>query len=174
MTSKPTSSSTLPSKPSARNFQRRPEVIENGAHGLSLLPFQLRKGGDQDSSSNAVNGCLYGLKIKHDNPHYSYRPIFALGHSGDLVMAISRTNPFRQPLPIKKTLIPQDFDTRKVLVQVCHPKIVRVMEVFYYGSSIFSVYEKMEISLQQIAALPFQLEEHQVATICSEVRSNQS
>lgn len=56
-------------------------------------------------------------------------------------------------------------------MQICHPKIVRVMEAFHHGSSIFTVYEKMEVSLEQMKALPSQLEEHQVATICSEVRS---
>jgi hypothetical protein len=72
---------------------------------------------------------------------------------------------------VKKLLVEGEVPVGR-LSETCHRNIVNLREVFITERSIFFVYEKWGISLEEIHHLSpvFQLGEVEVATICREVR----
>jgi hypothetical protein len=71
---------------------------------------------------------------------------------------------------VKKLSVVGDVPENQ-LSKTCHPNLVNLREVFITTGSVFFVYEKWGLSLQEILRLPsvFHLGEVEVATICREV-----
>ncbi|KAH7009181.1 hypothetical protein B0J12DRAFT_752198 [Macrophomina phaseolina] len=94
------------------------------------------------------------VPFSYKNPNKSYAPILALGEERNLILVTSKDEtPARNPQ----------------IRQVPHENVVTIREMMLHENFIFIVYEKMRICLADIIALPIEIDEHHVATICTEV-----
>lgn len=113
------------------------------------------------------------VPFSYKNPNKSYAPILALGEERNLILVTSKDETSGKIFAIKRLLSFSQARNPQIR-QVPHENVVTIREMMLHENFIFIVYEKMRICLADIIALPIEIDEHHVATICTEVRLAQS
>ncbi|KAF7177422.1 hypothetical protein CNMCM7691_005627 [Aspergillus felis] len=146
----------------------RPSLLPTLPPIGTSLPYRLRHSADvADARKDRPDT---GQFIKYGHPFQSLHRFFVgLEPMWSDVSAIE----FTEDSPVgyvKKLTVAGEVPVNR-LSETCHHNIVNLREVFISERSIFFVYEKWGISLEEIHSLSpvFQLGEVEVATICREV-----
>jgi hypothetical protein len=148
----------------------RPSLLPTLLPIGTSLPYRL--GHSADVADARKDRTDTGQFIKYGHPFQSLHRFFVgLEPMWSDVSAIE----FTEDSPVgyvKKLSVAGEVPVNR-LSETCHQNIVNLREVFITERSIFFVYEKLGISLEEIHNLSpvFQLGEVEVATICREVRS---
>ncbi|EKG09499.1 hypothetical protein MPH_13459 [Macrophomina phaseolina MS6] len=108
------------------------------------------------------------VPFSYKNPNKSYAPILALGEERNLILVTSKDETSGKIFAIKRLLSFSQARNPQIR-QVPHENVVTIREMMLHENFIFIVYEKMRICLADIIALPIEIDEHHVATICTEV-----
>lgn len=166
--SRPESITTVSNDEGIENLPTRVpdrQVVRQDAHPTVLQARTLaavHRLEESNDSSSAV-------QFIHSNPNESYQPIHTLGWTGKTIISYHKTKSDPNVVAIKRTAAAATDRLPEIVKQPSHKNIAGIVEGFYYGTSRFTVYEYMQMSLDDIKAAPVFVAEDHVATICLEV-----
>lgn len=108
------------------------------------------------------------LRKEESNPWDQYQEIFKMKQAGPARFVHSKDDTFSEMIIKEKTVHSKAWLTK--LSAISHKNIVPLREVLYHNSTIYFVYEVLDVSLAQVFATPLgRLEAYEVAAFCHEI-----
>ena len=141
---------------------RLPLVVKT-AQSLSPTIAETVKATDRPDSPSE-------LSIHHQSPWDTYRLVREIGRGGKTKAAGTRRIPIIM-VTVKDVNLALPSST---VLGYRHQNLVEVIELYKFEEKTFLISEYAQVSLKRVIAIPLDLEEVHVSTICSQVRLNYS
>lgn len=118
---------------------------------------------DDDDTSNKRTAAQF---CKERSPWASYKRFATLGPSETTFLAVG-PHPTTTIVAIKEQRVSKTAPLRGI-VSTSHVNVVKLQDAYYWSGTCFFVYDRMDISLEQLCVCN-RIEDIHIATICREV-----